>query len=86
MSDVWRWNEGDYVEHRATPGTVWQIRGLDRFSSFGPIASLRYIGGASITYQQREQIFDVWEAPSAESRVRNLREANPMLVLALESR
>ena len=82
MSDVWKWNDGDYVEHRAAPGTVWQIRGMERFAVGGPVVSLKYIGGEPITYEQRRVIFDVYDL-GTETRACSLCDANPMMVLAL---
>ena len=73
---------GDFVEHNAAPGVVWEVLTVDPYMDSGPQATLRYVGGDPITYEQMCRVFNVFGPASRVCRSRELVEANPMLTLA----
>jgi len=82
MSDFDRIQPGDFVEHKAAPGVVWEVISTDPYMSGGPQATLKHIGGDPLTYQQSCQVFSVFGTASRVCRARDLDEANAMLTLA----
>jgi len=78
-------SSGDFVEHYLAPHTIWEVRNVERYTSDGGQASLKWVGGAKITYALRQRICDVYVGGDV-AHINNLRPANPMLVIALVSR
>ena len=76
---------GDYVEHCNSPGTIWQARDIEPYTPDGGHADLKWVGGTKITYELRGRICNVYDNGTT-AFIRDLRPANPMMVLALESR
>jgi hypothetical protein len=77
-----RFETGDFVEHRAAPGVVWEIVVLDLYMSGGPRAKLKHVGGDRLTYEQTCRVLNVFEPSASICWVRDLVEANAMLTLA----
>lgn len=82
MLDLDRIKPGDFVEHKAAPGVVWEVRATDPYAAGGPQATLKYVGGDPTTYEQICRVFTVFEPSARTCWARDLYEANAMLTLA----
>ena len=73
---------GDYVVHRTAPKTLWRVLSMDPWTPDGGQATLSWAGGDPLTSEVRGQIFNVFRGNSSVSRIRDLREPNPMFLIA----
>lgn len=79
-----RFKPGDFVEHKLAHNVVWEVVAVDLYGTFGPQATLKYVGGNQFTHEMAYSIFTVFADPSSQvSWIRDLVEANAMLTLAV---